>query len=124
MAFLCIHSFSLLELVQNVVIKGILQKYNMKAHQVSIICCGSSYELTGVPSISDYDVQFCLQLPKTKINGIKQPDCHVEESAHPGWRKIKGGDSKLLENGYLSTYKVGLLLHGCWQLGRPYQLVI
>ena len=63
-----------------------------------VLYMGSSYELTALPGVSDYDLQYCV-----KVSGHRAA---VEECSRPDWRRIKGGPPNLLDStGYLSAYK-------------------
>lgn len=71
---------------------------------------GSSYELTSVPGKSDFDLQFCLKMPRTKQDRVKKAGAIAERSSVPGWRRVKGGPEDLLNDaGYMCALKVYLL---------------
>lgn len=75
---------------------------SLAEYQSELLYTGSNYELTAVPLSSDYDLQFCF---KVKTESGTKP--MVVDCGKPGWKKIRGGPSELLNgNGYLSAYKV------------------
>ena len=76
-----------------------------------IFYTGSNYEFTTVPGSSDYDIQFCIEVPKTKLNHKKTSSATAEWCGDPAWRIIKGGPDGMLDsNGFLSTSKVGKII--------------
>ena len=88
---------------------------------------GSNYEFTTVPGSSDYDIQFCIEVPKTKLNHVKTSSATADECGDPAWRIIKGGPDDLLDsNGFLSTSKVGkkILVLFCLHIKMVLQRII
>lgn len=79
---------------------------------------GSNYEFTTVPGSSDFDIQFCIDIPKTKLNHVKTSSAKAHGCADPAWRMIKGGPEKLQDDkGYLSATKVDITSFTWWS--RP-----
>ena len=79
---------------------------NLEGYRSDVSYMGSAYEFTTVPGKSDYDIQFFVKLGNTK----KGYTSEIEDCGDPGWAFVKGGPVDLLEDGYLSTAKVFLLL--------------
>ena len=99
----------LLELVSHITEKFI--KPTLRGLVSDIFYMGSNYEFTTVPGSSDYDIQFCMEVPKTKLNHKKTSSATADECGDPAWRIIKGGPDDLLDsNGFLSTSKVGKII--------------
>lgn len=97
--------FFFVELVHHITQRFILP--TLKGLCSAILYMGSNYEFTTVPGSSDYDIQFCIEIPKTKHNHVKTSSAMADGCGDPAWRKIKGGPENLLDDkGYLSTSKV------------------
>lgn len=86
-------------MVQKVVVQKVIMPYLGQVGK-KVLYMGSSYEHTGVPDVSDYDLQLLISFPSFEKFSF-------EDSGVEGWKKIKGGRAELLDDeGYLCGSKV------------------